>query len=119
MVHGRPREGSGFRVALGLIGLLAILGVAAAPFVSPVEEAPRGPGSHRGRTLLPGAMQGSMTLQEAADGASVSVADLIARLGLPAETPPDESIDQLATDHDLRLREVRHAVHEIQARPEP
>jgi uncharacterized membrane protein HdeD (DUF308 family) len=48
-IRGRPREGSGWRMALGLIGLLALLALAAAPFVAPVEQRQpegRGPGPH-------------------------------------------------------------------------
>lgn len=48
MMKGRPREGSGVRVALGLVGLLALLAAAAAPFLAGVEEAPRGSGRHGG-----------------------------------------------------------------------
>jgi hypothetical protein len=48
VVRGRPREGSGVRVALGLVGLLALLAAAAAPFFAEVENLPRGAGEHRG-----------------------------------------------------------------------
>lgn len=45
LVRGRPRQGSGLRVALGLVGLLAVLALAAAPLLAPVEhKAPE----HRG-----------------------------------------------------------------------
>jgi Domain of unknown function (DUF4405) len=47
VIQGRPREGSGLRVALGVIGLLAVLAAAAAPFLAEVEREPRG-GRHRG-----------------------------------------------------------------------
>lgn len=119
IMRGRPHEGSGYRVALGLVGLLAILGIAAAPFVSPVEQVPHGPGSHRGYALRPGAIQGSMTLQEVADGAGIPVAKLIARLGIAAETRADETLDQLIAEQDLRLRDVRDAVRELEASAGP
>ena len=119
IVRGRPHEGSGYRAALGLVGLFAILGIAAAPFVSPVEQVPHGPRSHRGQALRPGAIEGSMTLSEVAEGAGVSVGELIARLGLPSETSPDATLDQLADEHDLHLRDVRQVVREIRARSEP
>ena len=37
VLRGRPREGSGARVALGTVGLFALLALAIAPFASPVE----------------------------------------------------------------------------------
>jgi hypothetical protein len=47
VIRGRPREGSGLRVALGVVGLVAVLAAAAAPFLAEVEQGPRG-GRHRG-----------------------------------------------------------------------
>lgn len=47
VVRGHPREGSGIRVALGIVGLLAVLAAAAAPFFAGVEVEPRGGGRHR------------------------------------------------------------------------
>jgi len=38
-VRGQGRERSGIRLALGLVGLVAILALAAAPLFSPVERA--------------------------------------------------------------------------------
>ncbi len=41
VIRGRPREGSALRVALGIIGLLAVLAAAAAPFFAEVEHEQR------------------------------------------------------------------------------
>lgn len=40
VLRGQPREGSALRVALGVVGLLAILAAAAAPFFAEVEQGP-------------------------------------------------------------------------------
>ena len=40
-VRGHPREGSGARFALGLVGLIALMSLALAPFFSPVEVTKR------------------------------------------------------------------------------
>jgi hypothetical protein len=40
-LRGRPREGGPLRAALGAVALLALLALAAAPFLSPVDDAPR------------------------------------------------------------------------------
>lgn len=42
MLRGHARPGAGLRVALGVIGLLAVLALAVAPLVSPVEQEARG-----------------------------------------------------------------------------
>ena len=41
VTRGRPREGSALRVALGIVGLLAVLAAAAAPFFAEVEQEQR------------------------------------------------------------------------------
>jgi hypothetical protein len=116
LVRRRPQEGSGIRVALGFVGFLAILGIAFAPFVSPVEQTPHGPGS---RGLRPRDIQGSMTLRQVADGTGLPFAKLITGLGLPPDTSPDTTIDQLTGEHGLRLRDIRQVVRESEAPSDP
>lgn len=41
-LRGKPAEGSAMRMALGILGLVAVLALAVAPFVSPTEQVPRG-----------------------------------------------------------------------------
>jgi len=52
VVRGRPRKGSALRVALGVVGLLAVLAAAAAPFLAEVEQEDRG-GRHAPRRAAP------------------------------------------------------------------
>lgn len=42
MVQGRPKEGSGIRALLGILGLASVLVLAAAPFLSSPEQMSRG-----------------------------------------------------------------------------
>jgi hypothetical protein len=51
VVRGQPREGSGVRLALGIVGLVAVLALAAAPLVSRIERT--GPGRHRDAQTSP------------------------------------------------------------------
>lgn len=57
VLRKRPREGSGARVALGLVGLLAVLAIAAAPLVSPVERLEQA-GAGRGPRVSEGSGEG-------------------------------------------------------------
>ena len=41
-VRGRESGGSGWRLAIGVVGLLAIIALAASPLLSPVEQGVRG-----------------------------------------------------------------------------
>jgi len=42
MLKGKPREGSGVRLALGILGLASLLALALAPFLSSTARVPRG-----------------------------------------------------------------------------
>ncbi|HXJ94385.1 MAG TPA: DUF4405 domain-containing protein [Terriglobia bacterium] len=42
MAKGKPREGSGIRLALGILGLASLLALALAPFLSSTVRMPRG-----------------------------------------------------------------------------
>jgi hypothetical protein len=47
LVRGRPHQGdtqARVRIALGLVGLIALLALALAPFLSPIETSSHGPG---------------------------------------------------------------------------
>lgn len=116
LVRRRPQEGSGIRVALGLVGLLAILGIAFAPLVSPVEQAPHGPGS---RGMRPRDIQGSMTLRQVADGTGLSLAKLIKGLELPPDTSAETPLDQLAAEYGVQLRDVRRVIRESEDSSDP
>jgi hypothetical protein len=110
MAGGRPREGSALRLGLGVLAVAALLAAAAAPLLTPVERAElpgRGPAS---------GVRGSATLGEVARAAGVSVAELVAALGLPPDVSPDEPLSALAREHGLRLGEVRRAVQALEAR---
>jgi hypothetical protein len=121
VLHGRPREGSGGRMALGLVGLLAVLALAAAPLVSPVERSGNaGPAGHeveRGGRADPGDreaergdLRGSMTLAEVERATSVPASHVLRELGLAPDSSRDEPIGRLARQHGFRVGDVRRIV---------
>jgi hypothetical protein len=55
-------------------------------------------------------VRGSMTLQEVAERSQLSVDDLRARLGFPADTPVHDQIGRLARQHGLEMSAVRKAL---------
>ena len=48
VMRGQKKQGSGYRAALGIVGLIALLLLALAPFFSPIETTDRPHGSHGG-----------------------------------------------------------------------
>ena len=113
VLRGRPRQGSGGRVALGLVGLLAVLALAAAPLVSPVQQTGQ-TGPNRGLTD-PSALRGSMTLEEVELATGVPAGHVLLALGLPPGLSREEPISRLAREQGFRLDDVRRIVASYEA----
>ncbi len=113
VVRKRPREGSGVRVGLGVFGLLALLAIAVAPLVSPVEHtdgtrssvAPRWGLSEESEAIL-----GSMTLGDVVESTGLTVDYLARELGLPARTTSEDRLGVLARENGFSVADVREAV---------
>ena len=111
IVKGRPREESGHRVALAVVGLLALVGLAAAPFFGPVEQADEPQRSHREASETSSRrIVGSMTLEEVEQATGVPTQAVLWKLGLPASVPTDVPLARLREERHLELRDVRNAV---------
>ena len=113
MVKGRPREGSGVRVALAVVGVLALAGLAVAPFLGQVE--PTGEPPHRIRsgehpTSTAYQIDGSMTLREVQQRTGVSSEVVLRELGLPLNVPTDERLGRLRRRYGFEMHDVREVV---------
>jgi hypothetical protein len=53
MVKGKPREGSGIRIAVGILALASLLALALAPFLSSTVRMPRGSVLEQRQQLAP------------------------------------------------------------------
>jgi hypothetical protein len=109
----RPREDSGARVALGVVGLVALLALASAPFFSPVERTEGGihaPGwrSSEGESSEP--IRGFMTLTELEDATGTPAYYIIEELGLPLGVDRDERLGRLKTRYEFTMSDVRRVV---------
>lgn len=113
LMSGRPREGSGARVALGTVGLVALLALAIAPFLSPVERASGGlrtPGAHASEQRGLESIGGFMTLAEIQKATGVPADHIIEELGLPAGVEKDERLGRLRRTHGFSIDDVRRIV---------
>ncbi len=116
VVKGRKAEGShGWRVGLAIVGLLALMAIAAAPFVAPVEQTGQ-PG--RGRVFEgdeDAMIRGSQTLQEVAASAGMPLETLISQLGLPTNVNPNERLGRLSQMYGISIPKVRQVVQEYKS----
>ncbi len=113
MVKGRPSEGSGLRVALAVVGVIALAGLAAAPFLGRVEQTGEPP--HRMRVTETSEstapqIDGSMTLKEVEQLTGVPTAVILRELGLPPQVPVDARLGKLRKEHSFELHDVRDIV---------
>jgi len=113
MVKGRPREGSGVRVALAIVGVLTLAGLAVSPFIGQVEQAGEPPHKIRSgeHPTSPGyQIDGSMTLREVEQRTGVPAAVVLKELGLPLDLPTDERLGRLRREHGFDMHDVQDIV---------
>jgi hypothetical protein len=119
LVSGRPREGSGARVALGTVGLAALLALAAAPFLSTVERTDGGQGVQRSQSFgleEEESIRGSMTLSEVQAATGVPARHIIEELGLPPGVEKDERLGRLRATYGFSIDDVRRIVQSYRGR---
>jgi hypothetical protein len=108
VLRGRPRQGSGSRVALGLVGLMAVLAIALAPLVSPVERVDReGAGAGASSTHE---LRGSMTLGDLERATGVPASHVLRQLGLPPDLSREEPLGRMARERNFQMEDVRRIV---------
>jgi len=109
---GRPREGSGFRVGLGFVGISAVLALAISPLLTSVE---RDPGSKRETSFSTHkyediSIRGSMTLKEAAETTGVPVSYIIDSLNLPETITEEERLGLLKRNYGFEINDVKEII---------
>ena len=117
LMRGRPREGSGARLALGTVGLLALLALAIAPFLSPVERDNGGlrpPRPHSSEVEGLESIRGFTTLAEVQEATGVPADHIIEELGLPPGVEHDERLGRLRTTYGFKINDVRRIVQAYQ-----
>lgn len=118
VVTGRPREGSGFRAGLGVVGLVAVIALALSLLLTPVDiDLTSNRGSFSSSHKYEGSqILGSMTLKEIEAETGVSATYIVESLKLPESTSVDEQLGSLKRKHKFEIIEVRIIVKEYNDR---
>jgi hypothetical protein len=113
-VTRRPREGSGIRAGLGVVGLATLVMLAVSPLLTPVERdlTEKGASYRSSQEYLEVSLQGSMTLEEVEASTGVPASHIIEALGLPESTSTTESLRHLKTDFGFGMNDIRRIVRE-------
>lgn len=115
ILTGKPGENSGLRAGLGIVGTVALLALAIAPFLSPAtDKALDSRGGRNLSTVQHGNVQiwGSMTLFEAEKTTGVPAGYIIEKLKLPHDTEKEECLGELRKSYEFAMDDVRRIVQE-------
>ena len=115
---GQPREGSGLRAGLGIVGLAALVALAISPLLTPVERDLTSKGSsflsshkYKGITI-----RGSMTLKNVEETTEVPAIYIIESLKLPESISVEERLGPLKRKYGFEINDVREIVKEYKNR---
>ena len=114
IVKGRPHDESGFRVGLGVIGLIAIIAFSISPLLTPVKKETTNKNvpflsSHQYEDI---SIRGSMTLKEVEETTGVPIAYLLKALNLPKSIAPEKQLGPLKREYGFEINDVRDVVKE-------
>jgi hypothetical protein len=113
VMRGTPREGSGLRVALRVLGVAAVVALAVAPPLSPVEGTGERGGRERPSGVLEhsaGGVRGSMTPREVEQTTGAPVSYLVRELGLPRDVAGDERSGWLSREYKFSMGHARRVL---------
>jgi hypothetical protein len=119
VTRGKPVVDSGYRLGLGVIGLLAVVLLSAAPLLSPAIQTPRSSLQKETAEDLQmdednDVVRGDMTLAEVETHTEVPISYILEQLGLPQSTSPDERIGQLRRQHGFQIEDLRRIIFEYE-----
>jgi hypothetical protein len=113
VIKGRPHEGSGSRVGLGIVGLVGLLALSVAPLLSPIETTSERSGSRHissSKEHKDIQLWGSMTLFEIEQRTGVPAKHIIQNLKLPIDVKKDERLGKLKKIYGFTMEDIRSIV---------
>ena len=112
VVTGRPRDDSGFRVGLGIVGLVAVVALSISPLLTPIERdvASKGLTSIHEGEHGDTSIRGSMTFNEIEEATGVPAVYIIESLKLPESISEDERLGPLKRQYGFEMNDVREIV---------
>ena len=111
LVKGRPKDQSGYRVGLGIVGVLAIVLLSIAPLLTPTESnSGNNDKTEKHGSIDDHEIRGSMTLNDIEKKTNVPVEYIIQTLKLPASIPLDESLGSMKNEYGFDMNELRSII---------
>lgn len=112
VVTGRSSESSGFRAALGIVGVVTVVALSLSPLLAPVENSLTSDGtlflpSHKHEEIL---INGSMTIRQVEELTEVPAIYIIKFLKLPESITAKEQLGTLKRKYGFDMNDVRESV---------
>lgn len=114
VVTGKPREGSGFRLGLGIVGFITVIALALSPLLTPVERdfSRRGSSFSSDHNFKGTSITGSMSLIDVEETTGVPAGYIIKSLNLPTSISIKEKLGRLKRKYGFEIHHVREIVKE-------
>jgi hypothetical protein len=108
LVKGRPKDQTGYRAGLGIVGVLAIILLSIAPLLTPIENTSENKNNTENHDSSDEHdIRGSMTLNEIEQVTNVPVEFIIKSLKLPVSVARDEKLGYLKNEYGFDMNELR------------
>ncbi len=114
LVTGRSKKKSGYRVGLGVVGLIAATMLAISPLLTPIEIE----STNKEKSTVTShekddfSIRGSMTLKEVVEMTDVPTSYIIEKLELPESISLDEKLGKLKQEYGFEMKDIRDLIAE-------
>ena len=113
LTKGRPLTNSRNRVALGLVGLFALVAIAIAPIITPVQNSRANELKETrsaSQTLNSQLIRGSMTLYDLEQKTNVPISHFVKKLKLPQNVSKELQLKELRNEYNFTMEDVRRVI---------
>lgn len=113
LTKGRLLTNSRNRVALGLVGLFALVAIAVAPIITPVQNSRANELKETrsaSQTLNSQLIRGSMTLYDLEQKTNVPISHFVKKLKLPQNVSKELQLKELRNEYNFTIEDVRRVI---------
>lgn len=113
LTKGRPLPNSRNRIALGLVGLFALIVIAIAPIITPVQNSKANElkiTQSASQTLNSQLIRGSMTFYDLEQKTNVPISHFFEKLKLPQNVSKEMQLKELGNEYNFTVEDVRRVI---------
>lgn len=113
LIKGRSLTNSRNRIALGLVGLFALIVIAIAPIITPAQNSKANElkeTQSASQTLNNQLIRGSMTLYDLEQKTNVPISHFVEKLTLPQNVSKEIQLKELRNEYNFTMEDVRRVI---------